>query len=241
MEKLTLVDCLKLFNRKERYWLLRNALGNDEMLTLPIAKHFIEKIWDIFGFQDTKTPNNVWWAMDYHFDWIAGAMRLYGTTHSFLSPSITTPDSRNIHNSTDGQGCQLITGTQEDVDLILAFEETVILIEAKGVTSWSKEQFERKEKRRKILEKFASTCGLQHLELKMLLMSPKESEELKKTKQGDDIKNMPPHLGLLMPGDDIVPSNICDEWKKRFLKPTRCTENKNEDAKGDFWKIDQTF
>ena len=34
MREFSLIDCLKLFNRKERYWLLRNALGDEEVVPI---------------------------------------------------------------------------------------------------------------------------------------------------------------------------------------------------------------
>jgi hypothetical protein len=68
----TLVECLKLFNRKERYWLIRNALGQNSG-DLPLSDSFRQKLGKEIG---TEIPVEAWWALDYHIDWLFGALVL---------------------------------------------------------------------------------------------------------------------------------------------------------------------
>ena len=72
-------------------------------------------------------------AMDYHLDWLNGALELdfaYGRGDPIGSR---------------------ITGSQEDIDLLLAFDtpnhlkhDHIVLVEAKGVISFSNSQLESK-------------------------------------------------------------------------------------------------
>ncbi|MDI6894822.1 MAG: hypothetical protein QME70_09500 [Bacillota bacterium] len=78
-------------------------------------------------------PEDAFVAMDYHLDWLFAAIHLAATSGA---PGPHPRDSR------------LITGTQEDIDLLVAFdtdrESHVIMLEAKGVTAYSNRQFQSK-------------------------------------------------------------------------------------------------
>jgi len=223
-----------LFNRKERYWLLKNALGYN----LPIDENFHKKVLSAVGLRSDKKPNDVWWAIDYHFDWIAGAIRLYGSIRSGdgVSHSIDKPESIAHANN------KVVTGTQQDVDLILAFDETIILIEAKGVTGWNKKQLKNKIERFETLKYFASQkkYGLSKLEIKMLLISP--GARLPKPSCYDL-----PHIELKLNGEIgsiSVLTNKWDKWKKKrgkFLKSTLVNEYGSKKIDGGYWLIDSTF
>ena len=118
---MNLVQALERFNRKERYWLIQAALG-------PAARHLDAAFRD--GLQaatGVEVPADAWWAMDYHLDWGVGAMAMLS------GPS----NGRGPHANAE----RLVEGTQEDIDLVVAFGETLILIEAKGESSWSNAQF----------------------------------------------------------------------------------------------------
>jgi hypothetical protein len=127
-----LITLLASLNRKERFFLVGNALDNPDFT---LGEVFRKKL-------ECKTrltiPPDAWVAMDYHIDWLAAAIHV--TTNDF-EPS---DPWKNIDP-------KIVEGTQEDVDLIVGFgttdQTTLILIEAKGVTAWSKTQMESKSER----------------------------------------------------------------------------------------------
>lgn len=126
-----LITILKSFNRKERFFLIGQALGNSHFI---LADSFKKKLSDKL---ELNIPSNAFVAMDYHIDWIFASLFL------FLNPKKHPP------YKTDGA----LTATQEDVDLIIAFIDRdiyhLILIEAKGETSWSNKQLNSKSERLK--------------------------------------------------------------------------------------------
>lgn len=115
-----LIDRLRAQNAKERFWLLNAALGNPEL-----DAAYLERIGSVLG---TSIPSGAWWAMDYHLDWLACAVQ----------GAVPIGEPQPL----PAEGWRL--GTQEDVDLIVAWDEgeitQVVLIEAKGVTSHSNQQ-----------------------------------------------------------------------------------------------------
>ena len=78
--------------------------------------------------------------MDYHIDWIQGSLVL-AHPDQYAGPLIYNPD-------------RVVKGTQEDVDLLIAFRDAddmfnLILVEAKGYSSWNNKQMTSKIGRRK--------------------------------------------------------------------------------------------
>ena len=69
-----LQQALEQFNRKERYWLLREALGGGSSQKL--SSNFLGKLASALGI-GTIDDSNAWWAMDYHIDWLVGALSLF--------------------------------------------------------------------------------------------------------------------------------------------------------------------
>jgi len=210
MTELTLIDCLRRFNRKERYWLLRNALGTENNnLYLPLGADFLHKVLNALKIPGFPAREEVWWAMDYHFDWLAGALKLYGRQGiEGIKPELRTKF---------GETSPTISGSQEDIDFVISFEKYIILIEAKGVTPWSAKQFKSKEERIDLLKKLsrAYDCDV-HFEF--LLLSPNEPKKL--TSQD----NLPVHIELLF-------------TERSFFKTTRCDEDGNENMEGGYWTI----
>lgn len=202
-----LVTVLKRFNRKERYWLLRTALGaNSERLD----GGFREQLENRLGI---KIPANAWWAMDYHLDWLIGALHL-------------------LNGGTEDKAREnrMVTGTQEDIDLVIAFDGTLILIEAKGDTPWSNPQLNSKVDR--LEQIFAGGDFPGGLMLHFVLMSPKPSENLERAPTGDWPKWMcnsdgqPLHLKMTF-GDVAA----------RFLKVVRCNDEGCPDKAATHWKV----
>jgi hypothetical protein len=109
MSKLT--DLLEKFNRKERFWLLRDLIGSP---FLQISPEFRSKVAEEIG---RPIPEKVWWAFDYHIDWLVAALRTFPAQ----------PELNRWHDNAVSE----IKGNQEDFDLVIAFDEEIILIEAK--------------------------------------------------------------------------------------------------------------
>jgi hypothetical protein len=124
-----IAEVLSRFNRKERDWLVKNAIAEGTL-----SLEFRQRLEDALGpsLPLEGIPEDAWWAMDYHLDWLAAALWLY-----------THPESDNTWKPRG----ELIKSTHEDVDLIIAFDTTIILIEAKGVRAWDNAQMDRKVKR----------------------------------------------------------------------------------------------
>ena len=121
---MTLIDRLKSFNRKERFILLHHALGFADY-TFRLSDRFRGELSTCVGL---AIPRSAYVAMDYHLDWLQMAIFLAAT------PEPEWP----IANE------GLVCGNQEDIDLLVAFERDgthrLVLIEAKGDTSWRKRQ-----------------------------------------------------------------------------------------------------
>lgn len=228
-----LVKCLAKYNRKERYWLIQNALGEPEK-QLKLTREFRDRL---FGVIDIAIPCNAWWATDYHINWLFGAFILdrYGP----LTCELANPWSAGKLN---GLPRRLIQGNQEDFDLIIAFDRTIILIEAKVVGSWSNKQIDSKCQR---LQDWAdlsdkvvpSECkplaasGTQTpLNVFMVLASPKCPEKLKDSEWPSFVtveNGKPFFLPLRLP---TAP--------EKFLVPQRLSKNseKTDDDIYDHWK-----
>jgi hypothetical protein len=127
---LTLLDHLREFNRKERFYFIGMALGNTNFR---LSREFRKALGDAL---ELRVPEDAFAAMDYHLDWIAASLHLaaYGDRPG---PYLRDP--------------RLVAATQEDVDLVVAYPEAnsyhLIMLEAKGVTAYSNGQFRSKIER----------------------------------------------------------------------------------------------
>lgn len=134
------IDYLRLLNRKERFHLLREALGET---TFRLDERFRTRLQSCLRDSPrgaVSIPPDAFVAMDYHLDWVGMALRLAGDR------SIR---ARRDRIANDG----LVSGTQQDVDLLVAFPDGptthLVMIEAKGDTHWRNEQLDRKAERLK--------------------------------------------------------------------------------------------
>jgi hypothetical protein len=200
-----LINILKSFNRKERFYLIGKALGNKDFI---LSDEFRLEVGEKLNL---TIPPNAFCAMDYHIDWIYASLKMYQSNKSMF------PKDDNIK------------ATQEDVDLIIAFNEDnithIILIEAKGDTPWDNNQLGRKSIR---LEKIFGYVGdkwngvVPHF----LITSPVQSKKLK-------ISNLP--KWMLKNGKPIW---LPLEMPANLVKVTRCDGDKQPSVNGDYWKID---
>ena len=129
-----LMDVLKRFNRKERFHLLRHALGYDKD-SFRLGGAFREALGANIG---QRIPRDALVMMDYHLDWVGMAL--------WLADRNEMPTKRAPWPS---QG--RVKGNQEDVDLLVAFKsegkDHVVLVEAKGGSPWRNSQLDSKARR----------------------------------------------------------------------------------------------
>jgi hypothetical protein len=130
------IDMLKSLNRKERFFLVGMALGNEDFRLSDEFRRTLSARLKLNGI-----PASCFAAMDYHLDWLFAALC-----------TVDNQGDKPVEN--DGN----ILATQEDVDFLIAFEEGgkchIIMLEAKGEMSWNNRQMQSKVQRIKaILEK----------------------------------------------------------------------------------------
>ena len=123
-----LIDCLRSFNSKERFFLLGQVLGNPDFTP---SSSFREELGRVLGLH---IPEDSLSAMDYHLDWIYASLKLAAEGHR----------ATHIHSNAEG----IIKAQQEDVDYLLAYDSGddthLLLIEAKAVTGWTNKQMASK-------------------------------------------------------------------------------------------------
>jgi hypothetical protein len=170
---MTLVEALKKFNRKERYWLIRNALG-EKSGKLDLDPEFCNSLQERLSI---TVPKDAWWAMDYHLDWLVAALHLFnckGERKAYKKQrnpilELVKITKEKITNKLVEVAISLVNGTQEDADFIVAFDNTLIFIEAKGDAGWDYEQLSSKIGRLQGIEKEMHFNGLTSY---FLLMAP---------------------------------------------------------------------
>lgn len=133
-----IIEGIKFFNRKERFYLISDAIGNDRF---KLCDKFISKINNKF---DVEVTENAFIAMDYHMDWISAALTIAFKSDKF---------SNGIYPNGEGKG--RLNDNQEDVDLLIGYCDAkvchLIMLEAKAFTGWTNKQLKSKaEKHRAV-------------------------------------------------------------------------------------------
>lgn len=199
-----LLDILKSFNRKERFYLIGQALGNREF---QLSSEFRNQVGSEF---DLIIPEHSFVAMDYHLDWIYASLKYW-------------KEGKDLYSKDN-----IITATQEDVDLIICYQQNgmnhLIMIEAKGETSWTNKQLQSKAQR---LEKIFGKSGDNWKDVKpyFLIMSPRPSKNL----ITDTLPSWMLRNGNLIWMQLEIPDDL--------LKVIRCEGNRRPSINGLFWKI----
>lgn len=147
-----LADTLERFNRKERNLLIRDILDCWDSIP-PLGPAFCERLAEVVGIS-ANFLNGAWWATDFHFDWLAGALLNFmkGKT-----PQCNTPMPANAKSE---DKVRLVMGNQEDIDLVVVAHEPaaktyhLILFEAKAYGHFNKKQYKRKINRLELLYAF---------------------------------------------------------------------------------------
>ena len=132
----SVIDFLRAFNRKERFFLVGHALGNPDFNLSEEFRRDLETALQV------QVPRDALVAMDYHLTWIYAAVALGSQGLDASSPK-AIPAQDNA--------ARVIVRNQEDVDLLAAFEvgdiTHIVILEAKGVTGWTNAQMSSKAKR----------------------------------------------------------------------------------------------
>jgi hypothetical protein len=129
----SLVQALERFNRKERNLLVRAAIKDHEA-PLQLSQGFRSEIAAELGLRE-EVPADAWWATDYHIAWLAGALSLYVLADAALGKAWSNPEINQR---------RLIEGNQQDIDLVIAWENHIVLIEAKAYGYFSNSQLKSK-------------------------------------------------------------------------------------------------
>jgi hypothetical protein len=140
----SLADVLERFNRKERNLLIRDIL--DCRGKAPrLAEDFCERLANAVGISK-ESLGSAWWATDFHFDWLAGALL------TFMKGEILSPQDNSS---------MLVMGNQEDTDLVVVAHvpaaetpDHLILIEAKAYGHFTTKQYRSKMNRLERLHRF---------------------------------------------------------------------------------------
>ena len=123
-----LIEQLRALNRRERFILLRDALGPE---TFTLDADFRQRLGRVI---DRDVPADAFVALDYPLDWLALALAQPGAPMWMLTDK-------------DVQ----LRGNPLDIDLLIAFEETeqaqLVLLEAKADTHWLNDQLSAKVER----------------------------------------------------------------------------------------------
>lgn len=213
----SLVKALDRLNRKERFWLLSDAVGREipdnVRRQIVLSPGFIVKLQNELRTGDHPNltiPEDAWWAFDYHLDWLFAVLAFAPKYQLDFDPR---------PNPVADFGDKYIRGTQEDCDLIIAFDSTIILLEAKVGESWSNRQLTSKMRRLKRLE------WPEDLKRYFVLASPRPQGRVNFDKWPDWAfkrkENLEPYwIKLELPDES-----------KNWLKVTR------DDKEGKFWRL----
>ena len=133
-----LIDILESFNRKERFFLIAQALGQkrgDGNPAFILSPSFKEKLEEKVGVTIPEEPEKVFVAMDYHLNWVHASLVL-----AYYKNEAERSSLLNLEGTTDDN--------QQDVDLLVAFKDAagiyhLIFIEAKAYDAKGFSAFEK--------------------------------------------------------------------------------------------------
>ena len=204
----TLLEHLREFNRKERFYLVGMALGNQNF-------RLSDEFRKILGQRlSLEVPRDAFVAMDYRLDWLAASL------HLTANPQTASPYPLNP---------RLISATQQDVDLLVAYETGsefhVIMLEAKGVTGFTNSQFRSKVRR---LAAMSEALGWERAKAipHFALISPKQPQMLR-------YEGCP---GWMVGRDGQV-AWIPLPLPETLKKVVRCNRAGIASQQGDHWKV----
>ena len=202
-----IIEYLKDFNSKERFFLAGQILGNPSFTP---SSEFREKLSDLL---EISIPADALSAMDYHIDWLYASLNLAKDNDlSKIYPNVN----------------RFIKAQQEDIDWLIAFkaqsEYHLVLIEAKGVTGWTNKQMTSKANR------FGDIFGKQGnswpgVVPHFVMMSSTQSKKL-------SINNWPEWMA---PNGEVKWLEL--PIPDYLLRAYRCNEQGQENKNGQSWTV----
>ena len=209
-----LIHLLSKFNRKERYFLVSQALGNKGGSNgFLLDQSFREKLGRVIG---VEVPWTALAWMDYHLDWIAASLWAHKTS-GYPRKTFDNPCQRAV------------TGTQQDIDLLIAFKTRtdyhLVLLEAKGDGNWSNGQLAKKSEQ---LREIFGPNGDKYPNVKpyFCLTSPRKSQDL-------ETKSWP--AWMWRDGEDPYWLELNLPYPR--LRVTRCNSRGTSSKDGDHFRI----
>ena len=129
---MSLCEILERFNRKERNLVIRHILGHPAN-TLRLDERFRAALSAALKLE-SQIPDSISWWTDYHISWLAGALVLFAMRPEAIETARkeSRTESGILENRQLSKGRWLVEGGDEDIDLLLAYSNELILIEAKG-------------------------------------------------------------------------------------------------------------
>jgi len=199
---------LREFNTKERYHLLRFAIGGEDW---PLSPGFKDALKEGLGL---TVPPCAYWAIDYHLDWLYAALVISAGG----DPACPSPNDARI-----------IEANQRDIDLVVAWPQGdwthLLLAEAKFVSSFDNKQMASKAER---LQQIFEPGLVDRARVKphFCLVAPKQTKYLKTEGWLDWMKR----------GGDAVMINMPKD--KSLKKVTQCDKSGNKKSRGSHWKVE---
>jgi hypothetical protein len=145
---LTVAEALEHFNKAEPDLMIRDAFGHRKK-KLCLDTSFRERLENEAKLG--QVPDDAWWAVEYPFTCLVGALALYAqgkqafhqkwvnnaAEKGRVAASLQHAKGGKVGSQNKHKGLpRLATSGREDVDFIISFENKIILLEAKGYTSF---------------------------------------------------------------------------------------------------------
>ena len=255
----------RMFNRKERYHLVRAACEGDFRLN----ERFYEALV-CEGSQKAKRES-AWVAMDYHLDWISAVLSLlksdreslaevFRAEHSASTLKKTIFANQLIGSSAESDG-PVLEGNQQDVDLLVLMQEDsgsvfhLYMVEAKFDSGWDNNQLKIKGERiRQIFPENSVSLpdgGRLHFHWRFAGLKGKSSTKanlesfpdwvLKQVGGAEKMTNSQAYISYSPEGAD----SRCDNAESplpAIVKPTRLRgEEEKENAAYDRWRMERVW
>ena len=202
-----LIELLESFNRKERFFLVRQAVGEFQL-----SDEFRRELGDA---TNLAIPRDAFTAMDYHLEWLTAA--LYAHECGDVDRIFDNPQQR------------VVRGNQQDTDLLVAFNDDehhhIVLVEAKAATGWRNKQMHSKADR---LTRIFGPDGSRYPGVMphFCLVSPHRPRQLR-------VDEWP----RWMSKQDGSFMWLKLKYPNLRRRVTRCDSQGNQSAKGDYFRI----
>jgi len=240
-----LANALHRFNAKERNFLMRFALlgeadpGSPTQSTNWVNSNFFLALKKALKdaqsepIELTDAAHCVYAAMDYHLDWLHAALWCLKSGWEPKPDGLFVQVPRhpiNVDGSTQSVPHQQdVMGNQEDLDLLLVIEDDnithLVLVEAKGVSSFGESQLKSKLKRLDLILVEEDSGPVKGLLVSMVLLAPNRKPEAKAKALDLTRKHAPSIIG-----NRIYAMEMPNFPEKRFFV-TRCNST-GENPKG---------